>query len=54
LHYWYIHLAVEDDSQCQSAEVFVTVHRENNIDQNTIQHCHPEVGNCMPPSVRLR
>ncbi|KAG1956339.1 zinc finger protein 773 [Pimephales promelas] len=33
---------LEDDAQCQSAEVFVTVHRENNIDQNTIQHCHPE------------
>ncbi|XDV15450.1 hypothetical protein PO909_015545 [Leuciscus waleckii] len=33
---------LEDDAQCQSAEVFVTVHRENIIDQNTIQHCHQE------------
>ncbi|XP_073699007.1 uncharacterized protein [Garra rufa] len=32
----------KDDSQYRSADVFVTVHRDNFIDQNTVQHCHQE------------
>ncbi|XP_043091572.1 zinc finger protein 287 isoform X2 [Puntigrus tetrazona] len=32
----------KDGKQYRSAGVFVTVHRENFIDQNTVQHCHEE------------
>ncbi|KAF4118482.1 zinc finger protein 892 isoform X1 [Onychostoma macrolepis] len=32
----------KDDNQYRSAGVFVKVHRENLIDQNTVQHCHQE------------
>ncbi|XP_059410472.1 zinc finger protein 184 isoform X2 [Carassius carassius] len=32
----------KDDNQYRSARVFVTVHRENVTDQNTVQHCHQE------------
>ncbi|KAL1281984.1 hypothetical protein QQF64_000787 [Cirrhinus molitorella] len=32
----------KDDSQYRSAEVFVTIHKDNCIDHNTVQHCHQE------------
>lgn len=32
-----------DDTQYSSAGSFVAVHRENFIDQDTVQHCHQEV-----------
>ncbi|XP_048052553.1 zinc finger protein 264 isoform X1 [Megalobrama amblycephala] len=42
---------LKDDTQYRSAEVFVTIPRENIIDQNTVQHCRQEVGNCVNQSV---
>ncbi|XP_051747722.1 zinc finger protein 181 isoform X2 [Ctenopharyngodon idella] len=42
---------LKDDTQYRSAEVFVTIPRENIIDQNTVQHCHQEVGNGLNQSV---
>lgn len=51
IYTWYIRLAVKDDTQYRSAEVFVTIPRENIIDQNTVQHCRQEVGNCVNQSV---
>ncbi|XP_050972346.1 zinc finger protein 184 isoform X2 [Labeo rohita] len=38
----------KDDSQYRSAGVYVTVHRDNFIDQNTVQHCHQESNGMQP------